>query len=248
MWSNSGQQVAYFSYFDSCNDRDKGIYIAPASGGVSRRKLPITGAYYQWLPGDTQLIVNTGFVFGGELVIYNLNTDSVTPLGIQTRFPIFDVSRDGRFIYYEGEPVPPHQGSSIFEYDRQTGAEWAVAAGATPGISPNGEYLAYVAGPLFLYKFDDSTVRELTPSGLTPEWTPDELRIVSADGIGKIFVTDLAGSITYLIGEHSLKGAFGPISLSPNGQRILFTMFTDGLIEQIWEISIDGGEARQFTQ
>ena len=106
VWSHSGDKVAYSSRYDSCNDPDPGIYIAGAQGGARRYKIPVSGAHFKWLPGDTELIVNAGFFTGGELVIYNLNTDSITPLGIHTRFPIFDVSDDGRYIYYEGEPAP----------------------------------------------------------------------------------------------------------------------------------------------
>jgi len=89
VWSNSGKLVAYLSFYDSCNVRDVGLYIADSGGGAVRRKIPVFGAYCQWLPGDSELIVSTGFGGAGELVLYNLNTDSATPLGIHPRFPVF---------------------------------------------------------------------------------------------------------------------------------------------------------------
>lgn len=248
VWSNSGELVAYLSFYDSCNVRDVGLYIADSGGGAVRRKISVFGAYCQWLPGDTELIVSTGFGGAGELVLYNLNTDSATPLGIHPRFPVFDVSRDGRYIYYEGEPAPPHRGSSIYEYDRTTDSEWAVVEGALPGISPDRTYLAYAAGPLFVYRFSDSTIRELAPSGGSPEWTPNGMEIVFDDAIGVVMSTDLSGNAHEITGEHSGRGAFGPISLSPDGTRLLYEQVSSDFFTHIWETDLDGSFTKQFSQ
>ena len=247
-WSNTGDQVAFFSRYDSCNDGDQGIYIASSEGGARRRKIPALGPFFKWIPGDTELIINTGFGGAGGLVIYNLISDSITPLGIQTRFPIFDISDDGRYIYYEGEPAPQHQGSSIYEYDRATNTEWAIVAGAHPAISPNGMYLAYAAGPLFLYSFDDSTSAELAPGGSSPDWTPDGQNIVYANGLGKIFITDLLGNLTEITGQPGVSGAFGPVSVSPDGLTILYQHVSTDFFRHIWRINIDGNSATQFTK
>jgi Tol biopolymer transport system component len=248
VWSNSGKLVAYFSFYDSCNVRDLGIYVADSSRGAFRRKIPVFGAYCQWLPGDSELIVNTGFGGAGELVLYNLNTDSAMPLGIQTRFPMFDVSRDGRYIYYEGEPTPPHRGASIYEYDRVSGTEWAVVQGAVPGISPDGKYLAFVVGPLFLYTFSDSTIRELAPSAGLPDWTSDSKHIVHDDRFGKLFITDLSGNSRFVTGEHeSFAGVSGPISISPDGTRILYKHLASDFFRHIWETNLDGILRSQFS-
>lgn len=247
-WSYSGTQVAFFSYYDSCNNRDPGIYLASAEGGARRKKLPVFGPIFKWMPGDTELMVNTGFGGAGELVIYNMISDSITPLGIQTRFPIFDISDDGRYIYYEGEPAPQHQGSSIFEYDRTDGTEWAIVAGAHPGISPDRKFLAYAAGPLKMYSFGDSTTRELAPTGSTPDWTPDGQNIVYADGIGKIFITDLTGNVKEITGQHDLAGAFGPVSVSQDIATIIYTQLSNDFFQHIWRISIDGSSEIQITR
>ncbi|MCH7879268.1 MAG: PD40 domain-containing protein [candidate division Zixibacteria bacterium] len=246
-WSHSGAEVAYFSYYDSCNNRDPGIYVANAEVGARRRKLPVFGAFFKWMPGDTELMVNTGFGGGGELVIYNLLSDSITPLGIQTRFPIFDISDDGRYIYYEGEPAPQHQSASIYEYDLETGAEWAVVAGAGPAISPDGNLLAYSFGTFRVYNFSDSSITEL-PGGGIADWTPDGQNIVYADGIGKIFISDLLGNLREITGQHDLFGAFGPISVSPDNTTILYKHASMDYFEHIWKIQIDGASAVQFAQ
>jgi len=248
VWSNSGELVAYFSYFDSCNVRDPGIYIADSARGAFRRKILVFGAYYQWLPGDTELIVNTGFGGSGQLVHYNLNSDSVTPLGIQTQFPVFDVSNDGRYIYYEGEPEPSHPRLSIFEYDRETGVVWAIAEGASPGVSPDRTYLAYVAGPLYLFRFSDSTITEIAPRGGFLDWTPDGRSIVHSDRIGKLLITDIDGNSQEILGVHSRDGAFGPISLSSDGKRLLYQRVSDDFFLHIWETNLDGSLTKQFSQ
>ena len=248
VWSRSGKLVAYFSYYDSCNVRDPGIYIADSARGAFRRRISVFGAYYQWLPGDSELIVNTGFGGSGQLVHYNLNTDSVTPLGIQTQFPVFDVSRDGRYIYYEAEPEASHPHLSIFEYDRETGTAWAIAEGASPGVSPDRKYLAYVAGPLYLFRFSDSTITEIAARGGFLDWTPDGKNIVHSDRIGKLFITDITGNSREILGVHSRDGAFGPISLSPDGARILYEQVSSDFFLHIWETSLDGNNQEQFTQ
>ncbi len=246
-WSTAGDQVAFFSRFDSCNDVDQGIYIASSDGGARRRKIPALGPFFKWMPGDTELMINTGFGFGGELVIYNLLSDSITPLGIQTRFPIFDISDDGRYVYYEGEPAPQHQSATIYEYDLVTKTEWAVVMGAGPAISPDRSMLAYGFGTFRIYRFSDSSITEL-PGGGRADWTPDGQSIVYADGLGKIFITDLLGNLTEITGQAGVSGAFGPVSVSPDGLIILYQRISSDFFRHIWKITIDGNSATQFTQ
>jgi len=76
---------------------------------------------------------------------------------------------------------------------------------------------------------------------------PDGQRIVYADGLGSLFLTDLSGNSRYITGEHTLAGVFGPISLSPNGERILYQHVSNDFFLHIWETNLDGTIEIQFS-
>ena len=160
-WSPSGKLVAFVGYFDSCNNPHNAIYLTE-SGGKSRRALNIFGSVVHWLPpGDSLLIVNEGLFGGGELVKYNIETNVKTPMGIQTLQSDFDVSLNGRFIYYDD--------GWISEYDLITGASRRlVEFGGSPAISPSGNQLLYLVGKLNLFNLRDSTTITISSQILFP--------------------------------------------------------------------------------
>jgi len=241
-WSPSGKLVAFVGFFDSCNNPHNAIYLTE-SGGKSRRALNIFGSVVHWLPpGDSVLIVNEGLFGGGELVKYNIETNVRTPLGIQTRQTFFDVSSDGRFIYYEADPVPPHLGSSIIEHDMSDSSERALVAGSAPSISPSGLLLAYGIGTLNIYDFLDSSIRILRDPVLVPRWVNDTLIAFNDNEARRIGLIDLNGN------ETDITTGFGPISVSPDDNNILFRTFSaDGNIH-IWIVDMKGGNRREFIR
>jgi len=153
--------VAFVGYFDSCNNPHNAIYLTE-SGGKSRRALNIFGSVVHWLPpGDSLLIVNEGLFGGGELVKYNIETNVKTPMGIQTLQSDFDVSLNGRFIYYDD--------GWISEYDLITGASRRlVEFGGSPAIYPSGNQLLYLVGKLNLFNLRDSTTITISSQILFP--------------------------------------------------------------------------------
>jgi len=239
-WSHSGKFVAFVGSFDSCNNPHEAIYITE-SGGKSRRALDIVGSVVHWLPpGDSVIIVNEGLFGGGELVKYNIETDVRTPLGIQTRQTFFDVSSDGRFVYYESEPIPPHLGASIMEHELMSGSERPLVAGSRPSISPSGLLLAYGLGTLNVYDIRDSSISVIRDPALTPDWLNDTLIAFHSNAERRIGLIDLTGN------ETDITTGFGPISVSPDGNHILFRTFSDDENIHIWIVDVKGGDRREY--
>ena len=242
-WSRSGEQIAYFSFFDSCNDLAFSLYIAEGPG-ARRIPLGIGGSTVRWMPDDTALLISGG-VAGGSIAMYSLTDSSVTPLNISTRFPVFDVSKDGKFIYYIGDAAPPLSGSMLFQYSFETGERKPLVQGGLPAISNDGTRLAFSFGGLFVMDLTDSTVDSIA-GGSYSDWGPNDDYLVFADGIGQIFVADLKGGIELLTGEPGPRGANGPLSLSQQTQQLLFR-HSDGIAIQIWQIDIDGTNFKKFS-
>jgi len=242
-WSPSGKYVAFVGFFDSCNNPSPAIYITER-GGKSRRALNILGSVVHWLPpGDSVLIVNEGLFGGGELVKYNIESNIRTPLGIQTRQTFFDVSCDGRFIYYEAEPIPPHLGASIIQHELSTGGEHALVAGSRPSVSPSGLLLAYGLGTLNVYNFLDSSISIINDPALTPDWVNDTLIAFFDDSAREIGIIDLNGNRT------KITDGLGGISVSPDGRRILYSKGSphDGN-GHVWIVDLRGGEPNEFIR
>ena len=55
----------------------------------------------------------------------------------------------------------------------------ALATGADPAVSPDGQLIAYVRdGQIWLMRPDGSEQRQLTTGGFRPVWSPDGRRLV----------------------------------------------------------------------
>lgn len=244
-WSPSGKYIAFVGFFDSCNDLSPAVYITER-GGKSRRALNISGSVVRWLPpGDSVLIVNGGIFGGGGLIKYNIDTEERTPLGIQTRFPFFDTSPDGKAIYYEGNPIDSTSAGGIYRYNIATKSVDTLIGGGKPAISPDGLMMSLSRGPLYLYNFEDSSIVNLDPRPTiqVSDWTPDGNWIVY-DKIspGEIWRTDLTGLKQFIT-----KG-FAPPSVSPDGRFILYTNISPDGFQHVWIVNFEGGGAREFIQ
>ncbi len=242
-WSPSGRFVAFLGTFDSCNNANLSLYITEI-GGKSRRSLNIIGSVVKWLPpGDSVLIINEGLFIGGGLIKYNLNTLEKTPLGIQTRLPFFDVSDDGRYIYYEGPKIDSTSAGGIYRFDFTDSSVVAITPGGTPSVSPDGKFLALSKGPLFFYDLAADTIHRLSNEGTLPDWTPDgKLIVYRSIATAEINSSDLLGNITVLT------EGFGAPNVSPNGNWILYDALSSDNYEHIWRRSMDGRVAYEYIK
>lgn len=234
VWSTSGNLIAYVSAFDSCNNPYGGIYVTDLTS-IPKDRLDIFGVHYRWLPGDSEMLVNTGLFFGGQLMKYNLASQTITDLEISTDRLQFDVSKDGNLVYYEN--------GWIIEHDLRTGVErQLVQIGGGPAISPDGSKLAYAVGSINVFDLVDGTTRVLVAEGIHPTWTPDGNHVVYYHSTeNEIHKVDSLGNITIL------SPGLGAPSVSPDGQTVLFP-WSQNNVTHIWRVGIDGTGLRQFTR
>ena len=234
VWSPSGNLLVYKSFFDSCNSANEGIYVTDMVG-VRKDKLDIDGNFFRWLPGDSELVVNVGDFFGGEIAKYNTSTATTTPMGINTFTLQFDVSKDGRYLFYDD--------GFIRRRDLQTGEDTAlIEFGGHPAISPDGSLLVYAVGTINLLELGTGKIDTLAPKGTFPSWSPDGLFLVYYHPTKlEIHKVDLAGNTTVLA-----RGIGAP-TITPDGKQVYFP-WTENNVMHIWRVNIDGTGLEQFTR
>lgn len=99
-WNRAGDRVALFSYTDSLGDYAPGIYIVD-SVGAGKRKVPGFGRAARWAADDSALIINDG----ERIFLQSLQDSSRTEFGLLPASAPFDVSVDGRYIFYSGQAL-----------------------------------------------------------------------------------------------------------------------------------------------
>jgi Tol biopolymer transport system component len=243
VWSPSGKYVVFLGFFDSCNNPSTSLYITE-TGGKSRTALNMVGSMARWLPpGDSVLIINEGLFVGGELVKYNIETRVRTPLGIQTRLPLFDVSEDGKYVFFEGDPIDSTSAGGIYRFDFSNEEIIPISPGGSPAVSPSGTLLALSKGPLFVFDLATRVVLQLNADGRIPDWTRNSQNIVYRNlRPPEIRVTDLAGQAI------TLQEGFGAPNVSPDGNWVLYESLSSDNYEHVWITSIDAEVKREFIK
>lgn len=243
-WSFGGDMIAFFSVSDSLGEHAPGIYISDSLGN-SRRPTGIISVSAKWLPGDTEMIANSGVSGPGGFTIFNLNTGATRTLGLASSFPQFDVSDDGKFIYYVGPTIDSIWATGIYRYDMSNGTVLAFKDGWTPAISPDGSVLTYARATVCTQIIGD-TVENCVPGldgfPVWPIWSEVSQEIIYSNGRGEIHVTDLSGRDRFL----SIGAGFP--SLSRDGLSILFSRPSSDFKMHIWRVNVDGTELRQVTR
>lgn len=239
--SSDGKQMAFYGAFDSIGNVAPGIYISD-SDGKNKRPTGVFGTTVVWLPGDSELIINTGIFAGGELVSYNLDSHEVSPLGIETFRLVFAISSDGKFLYYVGSPIDSTYSSGIYRYSLEGGIVEAIVGGDSPSISKDGSILVFSRSTICYFLFPDSSQICFGFNGRNPIWTHDDQSIVYNNSRGEIYIADLSGNSRHLVdGE-------GAMDISSNGQSVLFARVAEDFQIHIWRINLDGTGLQQITQ
>ena len=124
-----------------------------------------------------------------------------------------------------------------------------------PGASPDPRPFRTQQVALWVANVDGTGAQQLTPYGLaapheaaTAHWSPDGAKIISALSNGRLFTVRLDGSGLTPINLQTGTGdyfAFQP-DWSPEGNRIIFCMFTNGQ-EDIYTANLDGSGIARVT-
>ncbi len=239
-FSNNGERIAFLSAFDSMGNAALGIYISDSTG---EQKFPtgVLGPKVEWLTGDSELIINTGLYGGGELVLYHLGSQIVRSLGISTYLPAFDVSKDGKYLFYVGPTIDSTHSSGIYRYSLIDSSVEAITDGTEPSVSQDGSKLVFSGKTICYYLFNDSSQQCTGFQGRHPIWTHDGQSIVYNNSKGEIFVADLSGNTRYLVDGQ------GSMDISPDGSTLLFARVASDFLIHIWRINLDGTGLQQVT-
>ena len=212
----------------------------------SKRLVPVFGSMLRWLPGDTEVLVSTGYFGDGDIVQFNLNTGIQTPLNVVTRFPSFDVSRDGRYVFYQGY-ASDGVSQVIKKFDRTSNAVETLTIGGAPDISPDGNKLLYGNDGTFVLDLNSGKLQQVFEFPTSAIWGPNDCTIYFYNAIGYLMRRDCDGKIDTLYGTENLSGAFGPIDISPDGRVLLFNKFATDHYLRIWSLHLYSNRATQLT-
>jgi uncharacterized protein YjdB len=135
----------------------------------------------------------------------------------------------------------------------------ALDGGATQGVrSPDRTRLAYSStkagsADIYLADADGRNPRRLTsdPGAETqPAWTPDGTRLIytatPAGGVAQVMSVKVDGTDPRPLTSSTSGGNTSP-DVSPDGRRVAFVSTRDGNPE-IYEVNVEGGEARRLTK
>ncbi len=245
-WSTDGTRIAFHSAWDSLGNLVFGWYETDTLG-TFKKPLGIDGATMRWMPGDSQIVTNSG----ADFVLFNLNTKQSTLLGLTSAQVIFDVSPSGEYLYYTQKIPDSGNVTGIYRFNFQTLEITKIIGGfaLVPEISEGDSLLAFVRPGPIPYILNILTGEErLINTGLPSddyfnqiEWT---------DNNNSLFLK----SFQRRMGNLSLEGRFqfltcclSSISVSTLDASILHIWSDDQHGWQVWRVNRDGSDKRRVT-
>jgi TolB protein len=173
-WSPDGSMIAY-----APGGGPSGMsWIAIMNpDGSGRRRLPHTdgGEYPSWSPDGERIAFNSNL--SGEALMYvvDVHGSRVVDLSAVGEGGQVAWSRDGRSILFASHRDHPHNSRDIYVMppDGSSARRLTRAGGETPAWSPDGRYIVFSYGGLFVMRADGSGVTSLPIEGMGEASFPD---------------------------------------------------------------------------
>lgn len=239
-WSNNGDKIAFFSTgTKQLSDSTRGLYVINSDGSgqipIDEFEVSLFGSP-EWLQGDSEIVYSTHG-------IYKINTNSREKSLIVDVTASFDISRDGRHIYYTIPSDSLNCKYLILHEDLLSGIIDTVICGFYPSLSSDLRYIAFSKnGSIQYYDFMDNSITPLNLEGAFPDWSPanDLIAYEVPDGLyglSNIYATDLSAQ-NYKVVESGRSP-----NISPDGNKIVYVDYSNHL----WIVNIDGTGKTQLT-
>jgi WD40-like Beta Propeller Repeat len=239
-WSNSGDLIAYKAGFNDSGEFAPDLYLTDTTGGP-RIPMGIDASYFQWLEGDSVMLVSVG----GAMAFINRFTKEVEPVaGLSIQLPVFSYYEDKQIIYFVGEPMSTDWAFGIYQFDLSDRSTTFIVDGASPALSPDGTKLAFARSGVFVIDLMSRQMTELThDDGSLPTWTPDGRFVVFEAGDRRnILKTDLSGRVSVIVEGSETS------QVSPDGRRIIFQKRDSTRTKHIWMANMDGTNVKKVSR
>ena len=247
-WSPDGRYLAYWDHGCPVPPPAWGTVLITDPEGTPIASFPGQGWANSWSPDSTRVAVWDSWGGPGDATIGVYGLDGVRqatltvprelmPSGDQS--PVW--SRDGSSILLPGLQVPL-DGSPPQPFD--------VTHPGYPVYSPDGSSVAYLdQGSLVVADAGGPSVQEMDPPEIwDAAWSPNGDLVAFAADDTELFVRDVAtGADTSLV-DMTRSEALTVIEFSPDGDRILFTMWdADFTRSSLWSIGADGSDLHRLA-
>jgi Tol biopolymer transport system component len=225
------------------------------SGDVQQADISPDGKYVAYIRSTAgkQSLWLKQLVTESDVQIANLGDDSCPGLAFST---------DGSYVYFvRGEHLKPS--GDLYQVPSLGGSPRKMLKGISgpPAFSPNGEQVAFVRNSvgetsLLTATLDGSGERVLTsyevPEMIYPyraAWSPDgkTLAFVRADTRAVLITIAAEGGTAQAVAGASDWDAINDLTWLPGNRHLLVAARLTGGNSQLYEVSLEGGEARQIT-
>ncbi len=261
-WSPDGSRIVFAA---APNGRDGKIVMMNADGSQPQVILSnYVVHHFSWSPDGTRIVFDGWY--GERLGIFVMNADGSDLQELRTAGSGFGVDwrpasnaataqiafssmRDGNWEIY----LMDTDGGNL---QRLTDHP---AMDAWPTWSPDGTQIAFTSErdsgmAIYVMNADGSEVRRLTDNslpGFWPDWSPNgsQIAFVSPQyGDQAIYVINADGSDPRRVAEAPNAEALPDFpTWSPDGERIVYTMFESGDRDGLWIVNADGSDLYRLT-
>jgi TolB protein len=174
-WSADGSKILYAfpgppSWIGIINSDGSGQYRVPNTDG---------GEYPSWSPDGKRIAFNNNNSGSGRMYIVNVDGSGLVDLSGVGEGHEVDWSPDGRsilFVSHQDQSKPGYTDVYVMRPDGSGVQRLTYVGGYTPAWSPDGSYIVFSAGGLFVMRADGSNITSLPLDGVGetsfPDWKP----------------------------------------------------------------------------